>query len=162
MKTKVLILWLFCFLVFAYCESPVDPKIEEALNNLVIEEPEVLPRAVLNVSTIPELPIFTFVPSPDWDDSKAYSQSQFTLVVAETNGVGGNIRIRLHWGAYYPGVLWSVEGKFEPFDVLSSEINLRIYSTSTISYLKFWIDGTDNNGYSFDFIVEIVCAVEEE
>lgn len=32
MKTKILILALICFFVFAYCNSPANPEIEKALN----------------------------------------------------------------------------------------------------------------------------------
>lgn len=160
MKAKILILGLICLFIFAYCESPANPEIEKVLNSDSTDSVG-LPQATLKITTIPEAPVFTFVPSPDWDETNAYSQSQFTLIVTETNGVGGDIRIRLHWGAYYPGALWSTEGKFEPFGVLSSEINLRIYSPSTISYLTFWVDGTDDNGNSFDFTVEITCTSEE-
>jgi len=107
-------------------------------------------QAILEVATIPEIPIFHYhlsVGSPD------RSYSTFTIIITETNGIGGTATIRPE----YPptgscgGALYNM--KFDPFGSVSHPYDACANGRPTIMIIK--ITGYDDNGYTISTEVEI-------
>lgn len=118
----------------------------------------VLPRAILKITIIPEVPVFTFVGDSDDNDLNDYYYSSFTIVVAETNGVGGNVEVMLRF-LVSTGPFFGAARGFEPFGTVSLDIYVRHYRTEP-PYIKADITGVDNNGYSFDisFTIPVILG----
>lgn len=119
----------------------------ETSESITIEPKE---RAVLEVAMIPEIPIFHYhleVGSPD------RSYSNFTIIITETNGIGGTANIRPE----YPptgscgGALYNM--KFDPFGSVSHPYDACANGRPTTMIIK--ITGSDDNGYTIDTQVEI-------
>lgn len=116
----------------------------------VAEHPK---HAVLEITTIPELPVFYYYSDPAFDNS----QSTFTIVITETNGVGGYFHSRLDYDT--PGCGWPF-GKeiIEPFGTVS--IIAIACANQRPTTMAIWIEGWDNNNCEIDVQVNIPFIIE--
>jgi len=129
----------------------------------VAEPPE---RTMLEITTIPEPPVFTYhpyegeEPNPplDWSSSSA----NFIIVITETNGVGGKVELRLH--TFIVGesrcskknpLHWE---RFEPYGVIKVLVNKRVPCRPTTMILH--LDGYDDNNCIIDTQVGIPFIYE--
>lgn len=154
MKTKILTLGLICFFIFAYCTSPADLEIKNILNPGNPGNPNnpgVLLQAILEINTIPEVPAFYYY--KDWDKS----ESTFTIVITETNEVGGFFHSRLSFDTVSCGWSFSKE-VFEPLDTVS--ILAKACARQRPITMTFWLKGYDDNGYEIDMQVNIPFTFE--
>lgn len=151
MRIKILVLGLICLFAFAYCNSPADPEIEKALNPPDSDLDEPLPRAILEVTTNPELPIFTY------DSIVHCTFYEFIIIITETNGVGGQFDPMLWTDAVREdgcGHQTSFANEiFEPYGTIQIFVDWRARCKPTIMTLR--LKGYDNNNYEIDVLVEI-------
>ena len=161
MRAKIFVLGLICFFIFAYCESPADPGMKNALTqnsgsanearSSDLEEKPSRSLAVLEISTIPKVPVFYYYEGFD------KSESIFTIVIKETNGVGGYFHSRLSYDS--PSCGWSFPKKiFEPVGIVS--ILAKACARQRPTTMTFWLTGYDDNGYEIDIQVNIPFTFE--
>jgi len=115
----------------------------------VAERPE---RAILEVTTIPEVPVFHYYEGFD------NSQSTFTLIITETNGVGGYVQTGLGFDTGCCG--WSERSKktFEAFGTKSYEAVACAKLRPTT--MTFWLEGWDDNNCEIRMQVKISVVLE--
>jgi len=116
--------------------------------SVVIEPKE---RAVLEVTTIPEVPIFHYDSTPYYEKS----ESAFTLTITETNGVGGHLNyIEIIFppdGRCSFSVIYHVD--FEAFGSASYLFDVCANGRPTSMFFRSYC--LDDNGYEFNIKVEI-------
>jgi len=108
-------------------------------------------RAVLEITTIPEIPIFHYDSTPYYEKS----ESTFTLIVTETNGVGGHLNyIELIFppnGRCSFSVIYHVD--FEAFG--SASYLFDVCANGRPDSMFFRSYGLDDNDYTINMKVEI-------
>lgn len=108
-------------------------------------------RALLEVSTIPEVPVFYYCSSFD------NSQSCFTVIVTETNGVGGYIHSTISFDSGECG--WPIPKKtFEPFSSISVLYDACAESRPTT--MTIWVTGWDDNNCEINMQVNVPVIIE--
>ena len=106
---------------------------------------EILKWATLGISTIPEIAIWTYYPFLD------SAESNFTVVLTESNGVGGEIS-RIAVGTYIDSDLCFLNeyegGMFNPNGTLSRYLSP--IATCKLTLVIIYVEGVDNNGYMIE------------
>lgn len=108
-------------------------------------------HTVLEITTIPEVPVFYYYSGFD------KSESTFTYVFTETNGVGGYFQASLSFDS--GACSFPIDQQtFEPFGTLSILHNACAKSRPTI--MTIWLEGWDNNKYEIRMQIHIPVIVE--
>ena len=108
---------------------------------------EILQWAELDISLSPEIPIFL------WDPIYGICLSEFTILMTETAGVGGEITSLIVTAWAYDEMFYSQEfggGTFDPFQTLSRYISLILFGHPDL--IIFGIEGVDNNDYAIELV----------
>jgi len=128
----------------------------------VREEIEVVSAsAILEITTIPPVPVFTYVVDPEFpnNESKSYWTTSFTIVLTETYGIGGEVRIELYKPYDGPGAPgFGAMRDFEPYGILTSSASRRLYRPASYqppSELIIRAQINDNNGFWTEPFVKI-------
>lgn len=110
-------------------------------------------HAVLEITTIPELPVFYYYSGPGFDNS----QSTFTIVITETNGVGGYVHSSISFDSGSCG--WPIlKETFEAFGIVSILYNACAEQRPTM--MNIWLRGWDNNNCEINMQTFIPVIVE--
>lgn len=130
---------------------------ENVREDIVVESA----AAALEITTIPPVPVFIYVVDPEFpnDQSKSYWTSSFTVVLTETYGVGGKVRIELYKPYDGPGTPGFGEMRaFEPYGILTSSKSIRLYRPASYqppSELIIRAQISDTNGFWTEPFVKI-------
>jgi len=123
-------------------------EIGSTITTCVAKHPE---HTVLEISTIPEVPVFYYYSGFD------NSQSTFTIIITETNGVGGYAHFSIGYDSGNCG--WAFPKQiFEPFGTVSILYNACAESRPTTMTIR--LEGWDTNNCEIKTFVNIPVIVE--
>lgn len=160
MRTKILTLGLICLFIFVYCQKDINnPHSNNPYELFENSEEKLTKHANLEITIIPEIPIFTYCPNSDT------SKTAFTLVLTETNGVVGYIKPTFHF--------WVVNGMgckshyylpttdFDRYGTISfdcPQVGMRCRPTN----MALCLEGFDTGGFQVSIRVNLPFTWDSE
>ena len=153
MRVKILIVGLICFFIFTSCRKGINnPHSNNPYEPFENSEEKIKKHAILEITIIPEIPIFTYYPDSDT------SQTTFTLVITETSGVVGYITPTFHfWVADGTGCkshLYLNKTDFDRFGTISfycSGVRMLCRPTN----MAICLEGFDVSGFQISIRINI-------
>lgn len=159
MRAKILTLGLACLLVFVSCKGIQNPHSIDPYESFGNSVENFKKHANLEITIIPEIPIFNYYPDSD------SSQTAFTLVITETNGVVGYVRPTFHfWVAEEAGCkshLYLKTEDFDRYDTISfycPQVRMLCHPTN----MALCLEGFDVSGFQISIRVDIPFIWDDE
>jgi len=119
----------------------------------IIFEPE---RATFEI-TVPEIPVFHYSYNPT--SIYTYSESVFTVVFTETNGIGGSILLKVATAPCGNQWQYPTDGQpisYVPYEVIVHTFSIRVYRIECKpTHLTVGVKGYDNNNMNTDEYVSV-------
>jgi len=159
MRAKILVLGLILLTAISCQKGIENPHSNNPYEVFRNSEEKPRKHANLEITIIPEVPIFTYYPDSD------SSQTTFTLVLIETNGVVGYIKPTFHF--------WVVNGTgckshcylpttdFDRYGVISfdcPQVHMRCRPTN----MALCVEGFDSGGFQISIRVDLPFIWNDE
>ena len=160
MRAKVLTLGLICIFIFICCEGNIkNPHSANPYDLPGNSEEKPTKHAILEITIIPEIPVFTYYPDSDT------SQTTFTLILTEINGVVGYIKPTFHFwvagGAGCKSHLYLPTKDFDRYGVISfycPQVEMLCRPTN----MALCLEGFDTGGFQISIRIDIPFIWEDE
>jgi len=159
MRAKIIIPGLILLTLISCQKGIENPHSNNPYELIENSDLKIKKHAILEINMIPKIPIFTYYPDSDT------SQTTFTLVITETNGVVGYIKPTFHfWVEDKAGCkshLYLNKTEFDRFGIISiycPQVDMLCKPTN----MALCLEGFDVGGFQISIRIDLPFIWDDE